>query len=154
MLSMNWSTTPNRSMPSTYHGAILRTRHPDPIAAAMGHRIAPSCGKRSYPLLADFIRLWKQKTSYSQPSDWVFPSFRLEGKQPRVANMLVEDHLHPAAVKAGVLSSHCDIRGHLVDDDPRRFGFTIFATASRRFSSAPEPIPKPCKHSFAIATSS
>jgi hypothetical protein len=71
-----------------------------------------------------------------------------------VANMLVEDHLHPAAVKAGVLSSHCDIRGHLVDDDPRRFGFTIFATASRRFSSAPEPIPKPCKHSFAIVKSS
>jgi integrase len=76
-----------------------------------------------HALLADFIRLWKQKTLYSQPGDWVFPSFRLEGKQPRVANMLVEDHLRPAAVKAGVLSSHRDSQGHLVDDDPRRFGF-------------------------------
>ena len=37
--------------------------------------------------------------------------------------MLVEDHLQPAAVKAGVLSSHCDIRGYLVDDGRRRFGF-------------------------------
>src|SRR5437667_5234373 len=37
--------------------------------------------------------------------------------------MLVEDHLRPAAVKAGVLSSHRDLRGQLVDDDPRRFGF-------------------------------
>jgi len=36
--------------------------------------------------------------------------------------MLVEDHLRPAAVKAGVLSSQQDARGHLVDDDPRRFG--------------------------------
>src|SRR5947209_2147476 len=36
--------------------------------------------------------------------------------------MLVEDHLRPVAVKAGVLSSHQDARGHLVDDDPRRFG--------------------------------
>ena len=76
-----------------------------------------------HPLLAEFMLLWKQKTPYSQPGDWVFPSFRLEGKQPRVANMLVEDHLRPAAVKAGILSSHRDARGKLVDDDSRRFGF-------------------------------
>jgi integrase len=76
-----------------------------------------------HPLLAEFMLQWKQKTSYSLPSDWVFPSLRLEGKQPRVANMLVEDHLRPAAVKAGILSSHRDVRGRLVDDDPRRFGF-------------------------------
>ena len=37
--------------------------------------------------------------------------------------MLVEDHLRPAAVKAGILSSHRDLRGQLIDDDPRRFGF-------------------------------
>jgi len=36
--------------------------------------------------------------------------------------MLVEDHLRPA-VKAGILSSHRDAKGKLVDDDPRRFGF-------------------------------
>jgi hypothetical protein len=46
-----------------------------------------------------------------------------EGKQPRVANMLVEDYLRPAAAKAGILSSHRDDRGRLVEDDPRRFGF-------------------------------
>ena len=76
-----------------------------------------------HPLLAEFMLLWKQKTPYSQPGDWVFPSFRLEGKQPRVANMLVEAHLLPAEVKAGILSSHRDLRGQLIDDDPRRFGF-------------------------------
>jgi integrase len=64
-----------------------------------------------------------RRRTYSQAGDWVFPSSRLNGKQPRVANMLVEDHLRPAAVKAGVLSSHRDVRGQLVDDDPRRFGF-------------------------------
>jgi integrase len=37
-----------------------------------------------HPLLADFMRLWKQKTTYSQPGDWVFPSTRLNGKQPIV----------------------------------------------------------------------
>jgi hypothetical protein len=53
----------------------------------------------------------------------VFASFRLQGKQPRVANMLVEDYLRPAAAKAGILSSHRDEHGRLVEDDPRRFGF-------------------------------
>ena len=32
----------------------------------------------------------------------MFASTRLKGKQPRVANMLVEDHVRPAAVKVGV----------------------------------------------------
>ena len=53
----------------------------------------------------------------------MFPSVRLKGKQPRVASMLVEDYLRPAAVKVGILSSHLDQEGRLVDDDPRRFGF-------------------------------
>ena len=76
-----------------------------------------------HPLLAEFMLRWKQKTPYSQPGDWVFPSFRLKGTQPRVANMLVEDYLRPAAVKVGILSSHRNDEGRLVDDDPRRFGF-------------------------------
>jgi Phage integrase family len=83
-----------------------------------------------HPLLADFMRLWKQKTTYFQPGDWVFPSTRLNGKQPRVANILVEDHLRPAAVKAGILSSHPDNHGRLVSDDPRRIRFS---------QSAPQP---------------
>ncbi|MGA7591495.1 MAG: tyrosine-type recombinase/integrase, partial [Candidatus Sulfotelmatobacter sp.] len=76
-----------------------------------------------HPLLAEFMFRWKCKTPYSQPGDWVFPSLKLKGRQPRVANMLVEDYLRPAAVKVGVLSSHRDDEGGLVDDDPRRFGF-------------------------------
>jgi len=33
-----------------------------------------------------------------------------KGKQPRVANMLVESHLRPVAVKAGVLVKNCKVR--------------------------------------------
>jgi len=76
-----------------------------------------------HPLLAEFMLRWQRQTPYDQPSDWVFPSFKLKGKQPRVANMLVEDHLRMAAAKAGVLSSHQNEEGELVEDDPRRFGF-------------------------------
>jgi len=86
-----------------------------------------------HPLLADFMLLWKQKTPYSQPGDWVFPSFRLEGKQPRVANMLVEDHLRPAAVKAGILSSleTCEDTWLMTTHDD--LAFIICVTASHRF---------------------
>ena len=69
-----------------------------------------------HPLLGDFVRTWMQETPYSQPSDWVFPSFRLKGKRPRVANMLVSSHLRPAAVKAGVIAADWD----------GRFGFHNF----------------------------
>jgi integrase len=65
-----------------------------------------------HPLLAEALRGWERETAYSRP-DWVFPSIKLKGKRPRVANMLVSDHLRPAAVKAGVLA----------EGDPVRFGF-------------------------------
>jgi integrase len=64
----------------------------------------------SVPLLAGFIRQWQEQAPYGQPTDWVFASTRLKGKQPRVANMLVEDHLRPAAVKAGVLKEGEKVR--------------------------------------------
>ena len=76
-----------------------------------------------HPLLAEFMQAWKQQTPYSQPADWVFPSTKLKGRQPRVANMLVESHIRPAAAKAGVLSAHVNEKGDLVEDDSRRFGF-------------------------------
>jgi integrase len=53
---------------------------------------------------------WQKATPYSGESDWVFPSFKLKGKKPRVANMLVEDHLRPAAIAAGVIKDGDDIR--------------------------------------------
>ncbi|HZQ23317.1 MAG TPA: site-specific integrase [Terriglobales bacterium] len=66
-----------------------------------------------HPLLADFMQAWKLHTLYSELLDWVFPSLKLSGKKPRAANMLVEDYLRPAAIKAGVIAA----------GDPCRFGF-------------------------------
>lgn len=66
-----------------------------------------------HPLLAEFMQAWKLRTLYSDSLDWVFPSLKLSGKKPRAANMLVEDYLRPAAVKAGVFSA----------GDRCRFGF-------------------------------
>jgi integrase len=66
-----------------------------------------------HSLLADSMKKWRAESPFSQPNNWVFPSFRLKGKKPRCANMLVEDYLRPAAVNAGVLAK----------DNPHRFGF-------------------------------
>jgi len=84
-----------------------------------GGKIGPPKTKASratvpmHALLAEHFALWRKETPYASDSDWVFASFRLKGKQPRVGNMLVEDYLRPAAVKAGVLAT----------GDKQRFGF-------------------------------
>jgi integrase len=107
-----------------------------------------------HPLLAEFMLRWKQKTPYSQPGDWVFPSFRLNGRQPRMGSMLVEDYLRPAAVKAGILSSHRNDEGRLVDDDHGDSASTICVTALHRSSSASGPIRKRYRRCFATVMSS
>ena len=53
--------------------------------------------------LAQVLRDWQKTTAYSNPTDWVFASAKTHGRTPRVGNMLVADHLRPAAIKAGVI---------------------------------------------------
>jgi integrase len=54
------------------------------------------------PTLAEVLKCWHQQTAYSQPSDWIFASSRLKGRQ-RTASILAADHLRPAAIAAGVV---------------------------------------------------
>lgn len=98
------------------------------------------------PVLAGFIREWQQQTPYSKPTDWVFASTRLKGKQPRVANMLVEDYLRPAAVKAGVLT----------EGEKVRFGFHnlrhSLASFLVRQGKDPKTVQKMLRHSDVTTT--
>jgi len=55
------------------------------------------------PTLAEVLQCWHQQTPYAQPSDWIFASSRLKGRQPRTASILAADHLRPAAIAAGVV---------------------------------------------------
>ena len=63
-----------------------------------------------HPLLATVVQRWMHETPYAGSNDWVFPSFKLKGRQPRVANMLVSDYLRPAAIRAGVIAADWDGR--------------------------------------------
>jgi integrase len=55
-----------------------------------------------HPLLAALLEAWRSETPYGKDEDFIFPSFRLKGRKPPRANMLVADHLQPAARKAGI----------------------------------------------------
>jgi integrase len=69
-----------------------------------------------HPLLAGFLMAWRERTMYAKDNDFVFPSFRLKGRKPLSASIMVQKYLRPAAVKAGV-----------IDEDARvRFGFHNF----------------------------
>jgi integrase len=49
-----------------------------------------------HPLVMGLLKYWRE-TAYAGDEDFIFASARLKGKAPRVPNMLVEDHLRPAA---------------------------------------------------------
>jgi integrase len=57
--------------------------------------------------IAALLQAWRQETPYGKDSDFVFPSFKLHGKQPRVGSMIVQDYIRPAAVAAGVIAGDC-----------------------------------------------
>lgn len=69
-----------------------------------------------HPILAGFLLAWRERTSFGKDGDFVFPSFRLKGKKPLSASIMVQKYLRPAAIKAGVLDG----------DDRIRFGFHNF----------------------------
>lgn len=56
-----------------------------------------------HPLLAALLEAWRKETLYPGEEDFIFPSLRLKGKKPPRANMLVANHLQPAARKAGIV---------------------------------------------------
>jgi integrase len=52
-----------------------------------------------HPLVMGLLQNWREATTYAEDEDFIFASARLKGKGPRVPNMLVQDHLRPAAEK-------------------------------------------------------
>ena len=57
--------------------------------------------------LAALLQAWRHQTPYSKDSDFVFPSFKLHGKQPRIGSMIVQSYIRPSAVAAGVIPEDC-----------------------------------------------
>jgi integrase len=52
-----------------------------------------------HPIVMGLLKNWRETTAYAGDQDFIFASDRLNGRGPRVPNMLVENHLRPAAKK-------------------------------------------------------
>jgi integrase len=74
-------------------------------------------------LLLDALVAWKRETIYADEHDFVFPSEKLHGNQPRSASQLVEDYIRPAAIAAGVISTRDGITYDRDGEVVKRFGF-------------------------------
>ena len=46
--------------------------------------------------------VWRAECAYNQPDDYVFASIKMHGKQPIWPNSAMEDHIRPAAKRAGI----------------------------------------------------
>jgi integrase len=57
--------------------------------------------------LATMLQAWRRVTPYGKDADFLFPSFKLGGKQPRLGSMIVEDYIRPAALAAGIIKEDC-----------------------------------------------
>ena len=74
-----------------------------------------------HSLVMGLLKNWRELTAYAGNEDFLFASVRLKGRRPRVPNMLVEDHLRPAAKQVIEIP-----QGH-------RFGFHNFRHALTSF---------------------
>jgi integrase len=68
-----------------------------------------------HAMLAAVLKDWRGQTPYASNEDWVFPSLKLGGTQPRTASTMVSDYIRPTATKLGI-----------IDGTVKRFGFHSF----------------------------
>lgn len=55
-----------------------------------------------HPRLSRHLRAWHERTSYGKGTDFVFPSFKADGKVPLSPAIFVADHLRTAAIRIGI----------------------------------------------------
>jgi integrase len=55
-----------------------------------------------HPVLGVSLNDWRKQSPYAKSTDFIFPSFRCNGKAPLSPSTFVADHLRPAAKAAGV----------------------------------------------------
>jgi len=60
-----------------------------------------------HPILATMLDAWRQEALYGADEDFMFPSYKLRGKQPRLGSMIDQDYLRPAAIRAGIITEDC-----------------------------------------------
>ena len=73
------------------------------LLAFAGIAVGVAVKALSHHCIIPRVELASHSSTYSAEEDFIFPSYRLKGKKPPRANMLVAKHLQPAARKAGII---------------------------------------------------
>ena len=74
-------------------------------------------------MLLDALEAWRRETTFAEDDDFVFPSEKLNGKQPPSASQLVEDYIRPAAIAVGVIRVEDGVTYDRDGEVVKRFGF-------------------------------
>jgi integrase len=53
--------------------------------------------------ITECLKGWHGETPYASPTDWVFPSFKLKGKQPLSGSQFVKDYIRPRFIQHGLI---------------------------------------------------
>jgi len=54
------------------------------------------------PSLAEILFAWKRKSQFGQDDDWIFASSQKAGELPLRSTKILENHIRPAAIRAGL----------------------------------------------------
>lgn len=81
-------------------------------------------------LILNVLNSWRRQSTYASDDDFIFPSTKLDGRQPRSGSQLVEDYLRPAAIRAGVIRVIDGITYDGEGEVVKRFGFHVLGRHS------------------------
>jgi CRP/FNR family cyclic AMP-dependent transcriptional regulator len=93
VLALKWEHVDWRKFRIRVVSNFVRGRFGEPKSAASKKPVV------LHPLVMGLLKNWRETTTYAGDQNFIFASARLKGKGPRMPNMLVEDHLRPAAEK-------------------------------------------------------
>jgi integrase len=94
-----------------------------------------------HPLLAAQLREWRANSPFTQETDFVFPSLKMNGKVPLSASIFVQDYLRAAAISVGIQL-----------EKGNGSACITFGTACQTgWSTRPRSSPKPCRASCVTA---
>ena len=93
VLALKWEHVDWRKFRIRVVSNFVRGRFGEPKSAASKKPVV------LHPLVMGLLKNWRETTTYAGNQNFIFASARLKGKGPRMPNMLVEDHLRPAAEK-------------------------------------------------------
>jgi integrase len=96
LFALRWSDVNFFTMEIAVTRAVVRN-HIGETKTEASHKPVPL-----HPAVKDALAEWRGKSPYKSDEDFLFPSLRMNGKQPLMPDMVLRKIIRPALVRAGV----------------------------------------------------